>query len=677
MRWVADYAGAVSTPSHPRFIAPRLSDPVQRTELLDQLAPQGVADSYVNASGTTITVPTETLQLAAGQFTNHMPQDMGHPLVCTPGRHHPELFGTLVLDDAIGGNHSPDRAPGNDHGRTPIHVRGRVDVPGYHVLYTPDGTRRFVIAAPETIREPPRSWGWQVQLYAARSRDSWGIGDFRDLGQICRIAASQGAACVQVSPVHAIAPVTQPNDSPYSPASRHFLNLLHIAPGFAPGAERVDLSDLSARGRGLNAERLIDRAAVWALKKAALERVWQAVRLEPNLELRAFRQAHGVRQAGGNELSSFATWCAIAEDLDNADWMTWPEELQDAGGPGVARYAEEHADRVDFYAWCQWVADWQYGRACSEGVDVVADLAVGFGQGSQDAWARRDQLCFDFEIGAPPDPDNQEGQRWGLPPFTPQRMEATDFAAWRDMVRQGLAHAHGLRIDHVMQLWRLFWIPRDADPGEGAYVRYPVHALLAILRLEASRANAWVVGEDMGTVAPGMRESMRRIGMLSNCSAVRTPIEDFPELSLATSSTHDQVTIAGLLTGWDAAEMRRIGKSADWARIERSRRTLAEMAHIDPAKPAHRMDDRDIRDAIVTRYRVLAQSRSRVVLASLDDAAAVRERPNAPGTVTSYPNWRLALPLSIDDLLDTRLARDVVDAVSRTRTITSLNNPGS
>ena len=431
----------------------------------------------------------------------------------------------------------------------PVQAHGVVNTPGYHVLYTVRGVRRLVIATPEHLREPQRSWGWQVQLYAARSRDSWGIGDFRDLGQICRIAAQQGAQCVQVSPVHAIAPVSHPKDSPYSPASRHFLNLLHIAPGFAPGAERVNLSDLSARGRALNDERLIDRTAVWALKREALERIWQAVRDEPNIEFREFRRHRG------RALTRFATWSAIAEDLDSPDWPDWPTELHNPEGVDVARYAHEHADRVNFFSWCQWVADWQYGRACTEGVDVIADLAVGFDRGSEDAWAFHGQLCFDFEIGAPPDEHNQDGQRWGLPPFSPQMEERTDFAAFRDMVARGLAHTHALRIDHVMQLWRLFWIPRDADPADGAYVHYPVHALLAILRLEAMRTNAWIVGEDMGTVAPGMRETMHGIGMLSNCSAVRTPIADFPELALGTSSTHDQVTIAGLLTGADAAEL--------------------------------------------------------------------------------------------------------------------------
>ena len=231
-------------PDHPRFIRPAPDDPVQRAALLRRLVPLGVNGTYIDATGREVRVPTATLELVSAAFEDSLPRGIGPALVCTPGRYHPELFGTLVPED--GG---------------PVQAHGVVNTPGYHVLYTVRGVRRLVIATPEHLREPQRSWGWQVQLYAARSRDSWGIGDFRDLGQICRIAAQQGAQCVQVSPVHAIAPVSHPKDSPYSPASRHFLNLLHIAPGFAPGAERVNLSDLSARGRALNDERLIDRTA--------------------------------------------------------------------------------------------------------------------------------------------------------------------------------------------------------------------------------------------------------------------------------------------------------------------------------------------------------------------------------------------------------------------------------
>ena len=617
----------------------------RREELIARLAPHGVSFGYQNTSGRWIETPTATLERIAESFpTRDDDRDFCDPIVCTPGRWHPDLFGTLILEDGF-------------H----FQCHGVVDVPGYHILYTRDNRRRFVIAAPEQLKTPDRSWGWQIQLYATRSRGSWGIGDYRDLGLISRIALSQGATCVQVSPVHATAPVTHQQPSPYSPASRLFLNLLHVAPGDVYGAERVDLSDLDAAGRELNNKRLIDRDEVWALKKAALERVWAAVRDEPNTEFRSFE----VEQ--GRALRQFAIWCAIAEAQDFADWRRWPEELRRPESPAVAQFAAEHADRVRFYVWAQWAAHVQYRNACHNGVDVIADMAVGFDAGSADAWIFQDLLEFDFEIGAPPDAHNTEGQRWGLPPFNPSGLQRADFAPFIEMVHRALRSAGSLRMDHVMQLWRLYWVPVDGGAADGVYVYYPVDALLAILRLEAMRADAWIVGEDMGTVAEGVRETMESIGMLGNRSGMRTPIAEFPLLGVGTSSTHDQVSIAGLLTGSDVADLKRIGKNADWAQVNRVRRAAAELAHINPDRDPATLTERDIRAAVLARYRMLSDAPSVMVVVNIDDAAMVAERPNMPGTVDTYPNWRIALPRPVDDIMTSDLATDLVHLMHEDR----------
>jgi len=618
--------------------------PLSREQLVKLLAPHGVAEGYVNAAGHYVASDTETLRLVSNHFLQPMDDTIGNPIVCTPGRYHPGLYGTMIM----AGGHT-------------YRAVGYIHEIGYHIIYTDDGKRHLVICAPDMLRVPRRSWGWQVQLYAARSADSWGIGDFRDLALICRLAAHQGASCVQVSPVHAVAPTLNPQDSPYSPASRTFLNVLHIAPGLTPGAERVDLSDLAERGQALNQQRLIDRPAVWALKKEALQRIWDAQRSSPAREYIAWRKA------GGKALQRFATWCAIAEQLDSSLWQAWPEQLQAPDSQAVADFATDHADRVDFHAWCQFIADQQYGIACHSGVDVVADVAVGFDSHSEDAWAFQDELCFDFEIGAPPDTHNTEGQRWGLPPFSPQALLADDFRPFASMVHAALSSAGALRIDHVMQLWRLYWVPVGQSAAKGVYVYYPVDAMLAILRVEASRRNAWVVGEDMGTVAAGVRETMAAIGMLGNRSAMRTNVDDFPELGVGTSSTHDQVTVAGLLTGADVDELNRIGKDADFTQIANTRRGLAELAQIDPDKPADAITDRDVHDAVLARYHLLSHAPSRVVVVGLDDAAMVRERPNMPGTVDVYPNWRLALPRPVEDVMTSPLAHDLVRLMNEAR----------
>ena len=328
--------------------------------------------------------------------------------------------------------------------------------------------------------------------------------------------------------------------------------------------------------------------------------------------------------------------------------------------PAVAQFGDEHADRVRFYVWAQWAAHVQYRNACHNGVDVIADLAVGFDAGSADAWIFQDLLEFDFEIGAPPDAHNTEGQRWGLPPFNPSGLQRADFAPFIEMVHLALRYAGSLRMDHVMQLWRLYWVPVDGGAAEGVYVYYPVDALLAILRVEAMRADAWIVGEDMGTVAEGVRDTMESIGMLGNRSGMRTPISEFPVLGVGTSSTHDQVTVAGLLTGSDVQDLKRIGKNADWKQVERTRRSLAEMARIDPDRPVASMTEADVKAAVLSRYRLLSDADSVMVVVNIDDAAMVPERPNMPGTVDAYPNWKFALPQPVDDVMTSELADDLV-----------------
>jgi len=608
------------------------------------LAPHGVAEGYVSATGRYERTKTATLRLVGAHFADSGNQVAGDPIICTPGRYHPGLHGTMIM----AGGHT-------------YRAVGYVHEVGYHVLYANDGLRHLVICAPDQFHTPHRSWGWQVQLYAARTSDSWGIGDFRDLALICRLAAAQGASCVQVSPVHAMAPTRLPQDSPYSPASRTFLNVMHIAPGAIPGAELIDLTDLAATGRALNDQRLIDRAAVWTCKKAALLRIWDVLKASPMREFTAWREVVG------KPLQRFSTWCAIVEQLDSCDWQQWPDELRSPDSPAVAAFAEEHADHVDFYAWCQFVAHQQFTAACHSGVDVVADLAVGFDSNSEDAWAYQDLVCFDFEIGAPPDSHNIEGQRWGLPPFNPQLLADDDFKPFIAMVHEALSASGALRIDHVMQLWRLYWVPVKGSAADGVFVYYPVDAMLAILRVEAAQSGAWVVGEDMGTVAEGVRETMAAIGMLGNRSAMRTGVTDFPELAVGTSSTHDQVTVAGLLTGADVDELNRIGKDADFTQIANTRRGLAELAQVDPDKPTSEITPDDVHDAVIARYGILAQAPSRVILVSLDDAAMVRERPNMPGTVGVYPNWCLALPRPADEVMDSKLAVDLVSLMNEAR----------
>ncbi|MCL3861327.1 4-alpha-glucanotransferase [Actinotalea sp. K2] len=596
---------------------------------LDEL---GIPESYVDAHGHVQTPPAQTLAaMAAAVGAGPVVEQ---PLVCVPGQHHPALDGPDELLD--------------QHENVVATPDGLAPETGYYHLVSRQGTRRLVISAPERLPQPPRGWGWAVQLYAARSRDSWGIGDFGDLTTITRAAQHAGARSVLISPVHAAAPVPAQQASPYSPASRQWLQLLHIAIEDVPGASEVDLTDLSQAGRGLNEQRRIYRDTVWTLKRAALERIWEATRYQLPVEHDVWVGEHG------QDLTRFATWCVLAETYSTGNWREWPEQYHHPRG--AVDFAAEHADRIAFYAWAQWVADTQFGAACRAGASVVADVAVGFDSSSADAWGHQDEVCFDFEVGCPPDRHNLDGQKWGLPPLNPVALVAADFDPFIKMVRSALRHADALRIDHVMQLWRLFWVPAGAAAGQGAYVHYPTEAMLAILRVEADRTGAWVVGEDMGTVAEGVRETMERVGMLGYRAALRLPVDQFPEPVMGASSTHDQATIAGTLTGSDMEDLRSIGKSANFEQLEGVRRELAAAAGVDPDGP---IGTAEIHRAVLAQYERLAACKARVVLASLDDVGAVAERPNMPGTVTEWPNWCLSLPRPVEDVLDEPLAHEL------------------
>jgi 4-alpha-glucanotransferase len=543
-----------------------------------------------------------------------------------------------------------------------------VDVPEFtlrrlaaHLLHTE--RRRRPGAAPPRVPQPaphlpeaPTGWGWAIQLYAARSRRSWGIGDLTDLAAFAARFAGQAAAVI-VNPLHAGRPGPHQQPSPYSPASRLWLNLLFVDPEQVPGAEQVDLADLAERGRALNGQRRIDRDAVWAVKLAALERIWRAGKGRPGAEFEAWAKRHS------EALHSFAVWSTLAERHEGP-WWSWPRRFRHPASPHVAAFAERNRNRVRFWAWCQWVADRQLAAACNSGVDIVFDLALGFDAGGADAWRWQDLLAFDFEVGCPPDPRNPDGQCWGLPPFDPGALAASDYAPFRETVRAAFRHAAGVRVDHVMGLWRQFWVPRGQSPALGAYLRYPGDELLAVLRSEAAAAGAWVVGEDMGTVEDRVREDMAGCGMLGYRVAMRTDPDTWPAHVVGGVATHDQATVAGTLDGSDTRALLAAGRSADLIRLEALRRRVAERAGLDPDAP---VDRAGVEAAIVAMHTWVAQSPARLVVATLDDAAGVAERPNIPGTIDQWPNWRIALPGPVEDILDSSLARRLVEVFAAHR----------
>jgi 4-alpha-glucanotransferase len=516
------------------------------------------------------------------------------------------------------------------------HVDGELpeDFPlGYHRLRTPDGRERRLIVSPGRCWLPEgwRGWGWAVQLYATRGRDSWGIGDLGDLRTVRELAQQQGAGFVLVNPLHAVAPTPGQEDSPYLPATRRFRNPIYLRVPEVPGADTVDVE--ADAGRALNDSELVVRDATWSLKRRVLQRVFDA-----GADEQAFRDWWWDQ---GQPLMDWATWCALADE-HGPDWHAWPQELQDPRGAAVAGYAAAHEREVSFHAWLQWLLDIQL-RAATEGITVIQDLPIGVAGGGADAWAWQDVLAQGVSVGAPPDAFNSQGQDWGSPPLVPWRLQAADYEPFIQSIRATMAGAGGLRVDHVMGLFRLWWVPADGSAADGAYVRYPYEDLLDIVALESHRAQAIVVGEDLGTVEDGVREAMAEHGILSY--KLLWFEDDDPEQwaaeAMAAVTTHDLPTIPGLWTGSDLVEQREHGLGTE-AELERGRASLLEHLGGLPsgASPA---------EAVLAAYRRLATAPCTLLSATLEDALGVERRPNMPGA-NDRPNWRLPLPVPTEEL---------------------------
>ena len=519
------------------------------------------------------------------------------------------------------------------------------DLPyGYHRLLTDEGELLLIAAPPRCPTPALRRWGFATQLYATRSSGSWGIGDLADLRELARWSRGLGAGFCVVNPLHAAAPVGAQEASPYFPSSRRFRSPLYLRPELVPGADAV-VRSLGARARQLNDERRIDRDRVAELKMVALEAAWTAAPRGGTFA--AFRAAYGA------PLEEWATFCAVAERFGSR-WPDWPADLRTPRG--AAAFARAHADRVAFHAWLQWLLDEQLAAAAAE-IDLVGDMAIGFDPAGADAWAWQEQLAHGVTIGAPPDTFNARGQNWSLPPFVPHRLRQAGYRPFIETIRATLRHAGGLRIDHIMGLFRLWWIPAGGDPAEGAYVRYPADELLAVVALEAHRANALIVGEDLGTVEPGVREALAERGILSYRLLIFEPdASRYPELALAAVTTHDLPTIAGTWSGADLEQQRRASLVPDVGGLARLRAPLAAAAP----------PDADARAAILAAHARLASSPSLLVAATLEDALAVEERPNLPGTTADQaPNWSIALPRSLEEIEEDPFVRRLASALRR------------
>lgn len=509
--------------------------------------------------------------------------------------------------------------------------------PGYHRLVATDGTERDLILSPGTcfLPEGMAIWGWAIQLYSLRSETSWGIGDLGDLGAFSGWAAGTGAGAVMVNPLHAPLPVPGQQPSPYFPSSRCFRNPLYLDLERLPReGRREDFEELAARGRALSSGVAIDRDAIYALKMAALEILWRSDATPP-----AFDSFCADR---GDLVWSYATFAALAEHYGGGP-SRWPSGFEDPGSPAVRNWARHNEERVRFHAWIQWLLEMQLEDASGH-AGIVHDLAIGVDPDGADAWLWRDAFAEGVTVGAPPDEFNLRGQDWGLPPLDPWKLRATGYRPFIETIRSALRHASGLRIDHVMGLFRLYWIPRGSAPDEGTYVAYPYEDLLKIVALESHRAGAFIVGEDLGTVEDVVREEMLRRNMLSYRLLwfEDEPPASYPERALAAVANHDVPTIAGLWSGADVKAQERAGLEVNEEGLKAQLDRLRGWLGIDASA--------SVEEVVEGAYRLLAEAPSAVIMATLEDVLGVEERPNLPGTTDERPNWSLPLPVTLEEI---------------------------
>jgi 4-alpha-glucanotransferase len=527
-----------------------------------------------------------------------------------------------------------------------------VDAPyGYHHAVMGDRSRLPMVTSPGRCALPERlrGWGWAAQLYAVRSREGWGIGDLGDLRSLGSWSRKQGAAMLMVNPLHAVRPGIPQEPSPYFPSSRLFRNPIYLRVQDLPGArDEPEVATLLREAGQLRDAPIIERDRVMPLKLRALEALWSRFRGDQGFDAYVARE--------GVLLERYACFCVLAE-RHASSWTRWPERYRRADGRAVRELVTTDRSRVDFHRWLQWSLDTQLGHAGRE-LPLVHDLAVGFAPDGADAWLWQDVVAPGARIGAPPDDFNPAGQDWGVPPFDPARLRAAGYAPLIATMRRMMGAGIGVRIDHVMGLFRLWWVPLGArDPSGGAYVRYPAAELLDILALESVRAGCGVIGEDLGTVESGVRAELRRRALLSYRLAwfESRPPERFPTQALAAVTTHDLPTAAGVWTGADLAELEATGRPINRRAELGVRRKLGRLAGVSDGDPAKLVVER--------AYAALARAPSRLVVATLDDASLAERRPNMPGDL-ARPNWSIPLPRTLEQLRRDQLPRRIANVLN-------------
>ncbi|WP_454753267.1 4-alpha-glucanotransferase [Cupriavidus necator] len=634
--------------------------------------------------------------------------------------------GAIIAGTAVRGN--DDSARGNDG----TMLLPAIDVCGYHRLELGDAHTVLAVAPPrcygvaDALRHAGRTgtdprarpWGLAVQLYSLRRGAPCGMGDLSALAQCCVSAAGAHADAVAINPLHAGFAALPERYSPYAPSSRLFLNPLYADPAALFGQAALDAA-IAALGAGealaaLEARTEIDWIALAPLRYAILQWLWQ--RRETLLPRAALDDCAAFRARGGTALHAHACYEAIqAQRLaDSAnglnhnaapDWRCWPVTLRSPADAAVAGFAQAHADEVAYHAFLQWIAADGMARAqraareAGMAIGIVSDLAVGADPGGSQAWTRQQEILAGVHAGAPPDVYNPLGQDWGVAVFSPRGLRQHGFAAFLEMLRANLAHAGGLRIDHVLGLARMWLVPAGAPASDGAYLRYPLEDLLRLVALESWQHRAIIIGENLGTVPPELNAALSARGVLGidvlwfqreedggdsedrapadtgdevrkpdDTVAAFLPPAQWPAGAIATTSTHDLPTVVGWWAGRDLDWRERLqllapGETIEHAHAGRARERSALWQALCDAGlcsgpepgPAHAPLD------AVLAWLGTARTALRVV--PLEDLLGEAEQPNLPGTTSVHPNWQRRLDADVRALADTPEVRARAEAV--------------
>jgi 4-alpha-glucanotransferase len=575
----------------------------------------------------------------------------------------------------------------------------------------PEGSCALIVAParcfePESLQAGERLWGVAVQLYTLRSRENWGIGDFADLEYVVRRAALHGASFVGLNPLHALFPANPAHFSPYSPSSRHFLNVLYVAvpriPEYAECAEAVghaSTAEFRAEVERLRATGVVDYRGVTQLKLALLRKVYRhfvrhhlAGRLTPRAE--AFRR---YRDERGDALRLHALHDAISERLRDQDadrywgWPAWPEELREPSRAGVAEFARQHVDDVQFHAWLQWIADEQLGavqRLAAElgmPIGLYGDYAVGVNPAGSETWSEQRVYRMGAAVGAPPDPLALKGQDWGIPPQDPQALVAARYEPFRTLIAANMRHFGALRIDHVMALFRQWWVPVGFGSTKGGYVHYPLDDLMSVVALESVRHRCLVVGEDLGTVPDEMRRAMPEYAIYHYKVLLFEKVEGgrfrepghFERRAIATVTTHDLPTLRGYWEGHDLAlrdaldlfpgeEIRR--QVYDDRRRDRAALLEAlEATGLRPREPARGTETPFSEDLARAIQLYLARSSAALVVLQVEDLIGMTDPVNVPGTSDEHPNWQRKTTATIEEVFEDEATAELLEDVQFAR----------